>query len=225
MPNQEFSGETIEDAIAYGLSQLGLARAQVEIELLDAGDRQGRPARVRLKELARRQSGLRNSFSAGAQKNPDMAQAQKDAEEVTMEILKRMGFHIKELKISVKDDKILGQISVEEEDVLVAQEGAALEALQYLVSRIASQRQDARVKVQLNCGNFRQLEEEKLAQQAKTIAEEVRQSGQPQALSPMDAASRRVIHQALVDDPDVQTESQGLGFERHIVIKPRAKNA
>jgi spoIIIJ-associated protein len=53
------------------------------------------------------------------------------------------------------------------------------------------------------------------------IAEQVAQRGEPFALEPMPAFDRRIIHLALVDHPDVTTESSGEGEARRVVILPK----
>jgi len=45
-------------------------------------------------------------------------------------------------------------------------------------------------------------------------------SGEAVLLEPLSAADRRIVHLALVDDPRVTTESQGMGAEKRIQISP-----
>jgi len=40
-------------------------------------------------------------------------------------------------------------------------------------------------------------------------------------LNPMNARERRIIHLALKNEPRVQTQSEGTGPERKVVISPR----
>jgi spoIIIJ-associated protein len=58
---------------------------------------------------------------------------------------------------------------------------------------------------------------------ALRMAEQVKERKKPFALEPMPAYERRIIHLALADDPDVTTESTGVGEVRKVVITPRPK--
>jgi spoIIIJ-associated protein len=56
---------------------------------------------------------------------------------------------------------------------------------------------------------------------AQVAAERVIDTGQPFILNPMNARERRIIHLALKDRPQVQTQSEGMGPERKVVIFPK----
>ena len=63
----------------------------------------------------------------------------------------------------------------------------------------------------------------KLQEQAEAAADEALRSGTPVTLGPLTPAARREIHLALADDPGVETESDGDGFLKRIVIRPRRR--
>ena len=56
---------------------------------------------------------------------------------------------------------------------------------------------------------------------AKEAADQVFLSKEEKKLAPMSAYERRIIHAELSERTDIKAESQGDGFDRHIVIKPR----
>ncbi len=43
--------------------------------------------------------------------------------------------------------------------------------------------------------------------------------GGTRTLRPMNPADRRIVHLALADDPDVETESQGNGYFKRVSIR------
>lgn len=62
--------------------------------------------------------------------------------------------------------------------------------------------------------------EERLRQQALDAAKEVKRWGDPVSMGPLTARDRRVIHTALRDDPEVETESgpdEGRGMKKVVV--------
>ena len=64
------------------------------------------------------------------------------------------------------------------------------------------------------------------AKRAKEAAEKVRRWGDIIELEPMNAYDRRIVHQALKDDPDVETHSVEIdGSDKKVILlRPRRNN-
>jgi spoIIIJ-associated protein len=71
-------------------------------------------------------------------------------------------------------------------------------------------------------GDFRATREAELRAMARLAAERVRASHVPFTFGPMDASERRVIHLALADKEDLQTESVGEGNARRLKVVAKA---
>ena len=99
--------------------------------------------------------------------------------------------------------------------------GHVLDSLQLLVNLIASRRIGGELRVTLDAGGYRERRADALRAKAMEYAALVRESGEEAEFEPMPANERRIIHTALVDDPDVTTYSEGNEPQRHIVITPR----
>ena len=56
---------------------------------------------------------------------------------------------------------------------------------------------------------------------AKDLADQVALTKEEKAFPPMPSFERRIVHAELAQRTDIITESQGDGFDRHIVIKPK----
>jgi spoIIIJ-associated protein len=56
---------------------------------------------------------------------------------------------------------------------------------------------------------------------AETAAERVRSSSQPYSFAPMSSRERRMLHLALRDYDDLETESSGEGLRRFVVVYPK----
>lgn len=56
---------------------------------------------------------------------------------------------------------------------------------------------------------------------AHQAAEAAHRTGEPQRLPPMSPPLRRLVHQALAEDPHVETKSEGEGTTRKIVVWPK----
>ena len=64
---------------------------------------------------------------------------------------------------------------------------------------------------------------EALVQKAKNAAEKVRRWGDAVELEPLNAFDRRIVHQALKDDPDVETHSVEVegSDKKAILLRPK----
>jgi hypothetical protein len=104
------------------------------------------------------------------------------------------------------------------EKYLQANNGAALDALEYLVGKIYH---EAEQDIHLDIGGFRQSQGDHLKTMAMDLARKVKESGQEHKLPPMPPHQRKIIHKALESNPDVRTFAVGEGDRRRVIIAPR----
>jgi spoIIIJ-associated protein len=107
---------------------------------------------------------------------------------------------------------------------LIGQHGETMRALQFLVMSALKNSNHDVVRVNVDIADYKKNRADRLSEQAKTWVEEVKQSGEPKHLQPMNAADRRTIHK-LAADEGLDTESVGEGRDRHIVLKPAQAEA
>ena len=120
-------------------------------------------------------------------------------------------------------DALEGELSGTDMGLLTASGGRGLDALQYLCNRVLNRRLSDHLPVHLDCDGFKTRRAHKLQEQAEAAADEAMRSGAPVTLGPLTPAARREIHLALADDPGVETDSDGDGFLKRIVIRPRRR--
>jgi len=115
------------------------------------------------------------------------------------------------------------RVSVVGEDAgqLVGRYGSTLNALQYLASLVTQRRTGGHVRLLLDADGYRDRRETALVEQARSLAAEVKAAGQEAELDPLSSFERRIIHNALLDDPDVVTYSEGDEPDRRVIIAPR----
>jgi spoIIIJ-associated protein len=102
---------------------------------------------------------------------------------------------------------------------LIGQRGDTMRALQYTISTALKNQNFAHTRVNVDIADYKKHRAERIAKQAEEWFKEVKDSGKAKDLAPMNAADRRVVHKA-ANDFGIQTESVGMGRERHIVLKP-----
>ncbi len=121
------------------------------------------------------------------------------------------------------DDGLLLDVKTEESGRLIGRQGQTLADLQYITNRILFQQDASSPKVMVDVGGYRAQAREALVKSAKEAADKVRRWGDAVELEPMSAFDRRIVHQALKDDPDVETHSVEVdGTEKKaILLRPR----
>lgn len=99
--------------------------------------------------------------------------------------------------------------------------GQSLDALQFLVNLILGHRLHTDLRLLLDGGEYRERRAESLSKRAIELANEVKARNEEAELEPLPSHERRIIHNALKDDPDIMTYSEGEDPDRRIVISPR----
>jgi len=99
------------------------------------------------------------------------------------------------------------QIHSNDSATIIGDDGDRLDDLQYLVNRILRQQDHKAERIKVDCEHFRSMREDQMAEEILKIAENVKTSGQAHQLRPLNAYYRRMVHNLLVDDPNIETHS------------------
>jgi spoIIIJ-associated protein len=125
----------------------------------------------------------------------------------------------------VTNEEVTLDLEGPDASLLIGRHGQTLDALQYLLLVIVSSGRpappDLRITVDVEGYRLRRIET--LTRYALSLAAQVRETNEEAVLEPLNPLERRIVHTALVDDPYVQTYSEGFGQDRHIVISPRSQ--
>ncbi|MBI3290106.1 KH domain-containing protein [Candidatus Microgenomates bacterium] len=117
-------------------------------------------------------------------------------------------------------------IKSEDSALLIGYHGKTIGALQTILGVVAYEKWGRvnvgeKVPVLVDVDGWRQRREETVVSIAKSTAERVKTTGEPAPIYNLSPFERRVAHMALAEDPDVVTESEGEGKDRHLVVKPK----
>jgi len=104
--------------------------------------------------------------------------------------------------------------------LLIGRHGQTIDALQYLANAIAHRRGDER-RIVVDAAGYRSRRESALQALAHRSAEQAVALGRRIELEPMTAVERKVVHEYLKDDPEVETTSEGSEPNRFVVVVPR----
>ncbi len=237
---------TVEEAIAEGLTELGLTAEAVDVEVLDSGSRGlfgvgSRQARVRLMvkaSLSGPGTGPEKTGSVAGSNEETPKEIPEEAfnvlddnllfvsRQIVAELLERMKVpaHI-EVRYGEPDEEgqrpVLVDVQGDDLGVLIGRRAEILNALQYVVNLIVSKQVEHWVQVIIDVQGYRVRHERQLRQMAQRMADQAMKAGRRQVLEPMSASDRRIIHLELRDHPSVTTQSVGEEPTRKVTIVPK----
>jgi spoIIIJ-associated protein len=242
---------TVDEAVAEGLTELGLRAEAVDVEVLDNGSRGifgvgSRQARVRLtvkvptsevetgaeKPTAAQKKDSRVSTVVGSEEIPEEAFSVLDdnmlfvSRQTVAELLEKMKIpaHV-EVRYGDLDEEgqrpVLVDVQGDDLGVLIGRRAEILNALQYVTNLIVSKQVERWVQVVIDVQGYRARHERQLRQMAQRMADQAMKAGRRQVLEPMSASDRRIIHLELRDHPSVITQSVGEEPTRKVTIVPK----
>lgn len=121
------------------------------------------------------------------------------------------------------DDGLFLDVKTEDSGRLIGRQGQTLSDLQYLTNRLLFQQDQTVPKVTVDVGGYRAQSRDALVKKAREAAEKVRRWGDVVELEPMNAFDRRIIHNAIKDDPAIETHSVEVEgtIKKAILLRPK----
>jgi len=199
----EVSGKTEDEAIELALEQLGLARDDVSVEIIERAKSgflglKNTPAVVKVIYEAKEAHTTRvESFLTG--------------------LFERMGIAAN-LGITEEDNSISVILTAKDVGALIGRRGETLDAIQHLTNYVVNRGATNRVRVNLDAENYRRRRNETLESLAERTAGKVMKYRRNMTLDPMNAYERHIIHAALQDHESITTYSIGSEPNRRIVV-------
>lgn len=163
---------------------------------------------------------LREKPRAVAERFQEAEGEKADATRKALEYILDVGGLELEVQVFDGENQLEVELSGRDEVLLTAEGGELLRSVEHLLRRAARGVAGQAVRLRVNCGDFRELHEERLRSLAQREAAEVRKHGESRKLDPMNPADRRIVHLTLQDEPDVSSSSEGRGHFKQVVVKP-----
>jgi len=138
------------------------------------------------------------------------------------EILNLMGMSASvEQRTGVDADETILEIKSDHSGLIIGRKGQTLEALQYLVSRIAGERPGNEAPhIVIDIENYHERRRQTLQDMALRLGEKAKRQRKTVTIDALSAADRKIVHAALQDDPWLTTRSLGQGAYRRLLIIP-----
>lgn len=233
-PSVEIIAPTVDEAVARGAAELGVAPDALEVLVLDEGGKGLfglglRQARVRLslKGDTVPDAVPERLAAARTETSEEDDEGLRVAEDTVHELLERMGV---DATIRARWGEPTGDDTPRtafldlhggDLSILIGHRGETLAALQYITRLIAGKELHRPLPIVLDVEGYRARRERQLRQLAQRMAAQAIERGRTMTLEPMPANERRLIHLELRDHAEVTTESIGEGDHRKVTIIPR----
>ena len=225
----EMTGETVGEAKWAALRELermrpGLDKAAVRFQVVTEGERGllgvgYEPARV----VASLDEGDAPPALEAVSSEPREGETEDAARlrEIVERIAREIGVQCT-VEIEEGEEQIRVVCEGNDLGMLIGRHGQTIDAIQYLANAILFRgRYDERKPVIVDAAGYRERRQVTLDALALRMAEQASATGQRVELEPMTAVERKIVHEKLKDDPEVETTSEGTEPNRFVVIVPR----
>ena len=106
----------------------------------------------------------------------------------------------------------------ENTSLIIGKRGITLNSLQFLVNNYAKKFSSHYFRIEVDCDDYRENRKKTLEELALNLAKKSKKIGKPVELEPMTNIERKIIHNALTEIKNVETESRGEEPHRYLVI-------
>ena len=243
----DVTGKTEEEAIRAALSQLGLERDDVSVEILERSKSGflgigSSPAKVRVSyeldvaeepevpqakpaEKKPVEKKLEGKPEPAPEKQPEQPAAPvsetEDADRIRAFLTGLLEHMDCRAQVQVyEEEKNRYKVILEGQRLgaLIGRRGETLDAIQQLTNYAVNSGRDKRVRIHVDAENYRAKREQSLESLANKVAGKVLKYRRSVTLEPMNAYERHVIHAALQDKEGVTTYSIGTEPNRRVVV-------
>ena len=155
--------------------------------------------------------------------------SREKAQTFLQDVLRLMGFEAKIEAFDQPDNEVLLHVESPDAGRLIGRDAQGLEALQLVINRMMGRQAEHAVRFVVDVERYRERKKDRLLKMALDAAEQVRQTGRPVKLPPMNSSDRRIIHHTIMDQKDLRTWSEILDgeHEKRVVVdkaEPSATN-
>lgn len=202
MEKHRYTGKTKEEAIK---------KAQEELQELESN--------LLIKEIGETKTGLFKSKKVEIEVI-EKREVINHIKEYLVKILKEMRLTVN-IEIKNKDTVPKYIIYSDNDALLIGRNGKNLKALSMIVSGHLNVELSKTFKFTIDVNDYQEKREHSLEKLAKRVAKEVSETKIEAKLDSMNSYERRIIHNALTNNKNVYTESEGEEPNRYVVIKPK----
>ncbi len=146
-----------------------------------------------------------------------------DPRDTLQKMLDGLGLQTK-VEVFSMDGSTLLHIATVEPGRLIGKHGQTLSQLQFLLNRILQRGNPDTPRVIVDCERYRERQRDDILKKVLDAADKVRRWGEAVTIGPFNAFDRRVIHQHMERDRELEAVSEGEGDEagmKRMIIRVR----
>lgn len=214
----EATGETVGEAKWAALRELetlvpGLDREAVEFQVVSEGERGllgvgFTPARV-----------VASAVVTGTREASGLSEDAQLARELVERTVAAIAADVS-VTVAERDGRVTVLCSGPDVALVIGKHGQTIDAMQYLANAGVRAR-GGETEVVVDAAGYRARRTATLETTARRAAQRASASGRRVALDPMTAVERKIVHESLKDDPEIETTSEGSEPNRYVVVLPR----
>ena len=199
MKYEEFSGKDLETVKKDALEKLNIEEKDCIIasEEIKGGLFKGTTYKVKIYQLS------------------DIAEEIKS---FLKEVLTNMDIETT-FELKIRDQQISIKMFSDKNGILIGKDGRTLKSLQTLIRQHIYREIKTYPYILLDVENYKEKQQRHLEFLAKKLAKEVLRTKQPIIMDNMNSYERRVVHNVLTKFDKIDSSSEGVEPNRHIVIK------
>jgi spoIIIJ-associated protein len=216
MDSIEIEAKTVEEAISIACEQLGRAKEQLSIEVLQEASNKifsfmsGKKAKIRA-TVIRSQPDRRPAAPA------EIGQTLKEMLETIAHAIDPAA----SVELLQDDEGIALNIKADGSGIFIGKRGQTLDALHYLMNKIKMKYCDDSVSLTVDSESYRARHKQNLESLAKQLGSKAKKRNGPVTTNPLNSSDRRIIHITLKNDTDLTTWSKGDGAFKKVIIAPK----
>jgi spoIIIJ-associated protein len=150
---------------------------------------------------------------------PDIEEQAQVAKEFAKGLLEAFGLE-GEVETRIEDDILYIDINGEQTEALVGRKGAVVQAVHELTRTVIQRKTFGAPRMRLDIAGYAARRREALRIYAGRLAESVKEDGREAMLEPMNAADRKVVHDAIAEIDGVRSYSEGEDPNRSVIVAP-----
>lgn len=203
--SNEFTAKTVDEAVAKGLSELGITLEEAEVKVIEEPVKGG-------------------LFGIGAKPAKVTVQKKKSDADAVVDflsgLLKIMNVNTAVELTEENEERAVFNLTAVDSSALIGYRGEVLDSIQCLAGAVYNTEKEKYIRVVVDCEGYRDKREKTLVYLANKLAAKAVKTGRKICLEPMNPYERRIIHAALMNYEGVKTMSEGKEPTRYVAIIP-----
>lgn len=138
------------------------------------------------------------------------------------EFFNKLNLSVDEIQIKLEEESgfYWCSIKTKESKLAIGKNGENLKAINGIINQMSEKTFDGEMipRLRVDINDYSKKRVDQIKGIAYMMAERARYFKSKVELEPMNSFERRVVHEYISQFPDLESESSGVGFKRHVVI-------